>query len=302
MKLTFAAILILSSSGATAQSLEELRQLYRYDRAAPLNLQEKEVDSRGSYKVYAISYALPRGRMAGFLVAPDGRGRKPAIVWMHSGGSIQFLGDAVLMAKAGAVSLLVSEAEGLPGGSGERIRDQYVAAVIGLRRGADLLAARDDVDASRLALVGHSFGAMMCAVAISIDERFRAAVFEVGLLGMSIHIGTSPGEWAQGIRKELGAELPQFLQTISVVDAKHYIGHAPAIPKLFQAAWYDPGVPRTDAEDFFNAATGPKELKWYDSGHDADDIAAMADRSRFLGQKLRLNAIERVLREKVGHP
>jgi hypothetical protein len=61
-------------------------------------------------------------------------------------------------------------------------------------------------------------------------------------------------------------------------------------------------VPRTDAEDFFNAATGPKELKWYDSGHDVDDIAAMADRSRFLGQKLRLNAIERVLREKVGHP
>lgn len=147
-------------------------------------------------------------------------------------------------------------------------------------------------------MVGHSFGAMMGAVAISIDDRFSAAVFEVGLLGMSIHIGTSPGDWAQGIRKALGPGLPQFLQTISVVDAKHYIGVAPEIPKLFQSAWFDLGVPKADAEEFFNAATGPKELKWYDSGHDMDDIAAITDRSRFLGEKLHLNAMERVLQTK----
>jgi len=81
---------------------------------------------------------------------------------------------------------------------------------------------------------------MMSAVAASIDDRFRAAVFEVGLLGMSIHIATSPGPWAEGVRKELGNQLPHFLEVISVVDAKHYIGRAPAIPKLFQSAWYDP--------------------------------------------------------------
>ena len=197
--------------------------------------------------------------------------------------------------------MLLSEAEGLPGGSAEAIRDQYVSAVIGLRRGADLLTARQDVDASRLAVAGHSFGAMMGAVAVSIDGRFRVAVFEAGLLGMSIHIGTSPGEWAQGIRKELGNELPQFLQTISVVDAKHYIGSAPPIPKLFQSAWYDPGVPRTDSEDFFKAATEPKELRWYDGGHDIDDVAVIADRARFLAEKLQLNGMDRILRQKIGN-
>lgn len=300
MRRAFVATLILSFGSARPQSLEELRPLYDYDKTAPLDVQEKEMPSRTGYKVSSISYAIPGGRMAGFLVAPDGGGRKPAIVWMHSGGSIQFLGDAVMLAKAGAVSLLLSEAEGFAGGSAEQIRDQYVAAVIGLRRGVDLLTARQDVDPSRLAFAGHSFGAMMGAVAISIDARFRAAVFEAGLLGMSVHIGTSPGEWAQGIRKDLGNELPRFLQTISVVDAKHYIGDAPAIPKLFQSAWYDPGVPRTDSEDFFKAATGPKEFRWYDSGHDIDDVAAMADRARFLAEKLRLNGVDRILQQKIG--
>ncbi|HEY3744379.1 MAG TPA: PhoPQ-activated protein PqaA family protein [Bryobacteraceae bacterium] len=117
---------------------------------------------------------------------------------------------------------------------------------------------------------------------------------------MSIHIGTSPHPWAAGIRKALGDKLPHYLEVLSVVDDMHYIGHAPAIPKLFQSARYDPGVPHKDAQDFFNAARGPKELKWYDTGHDVDDITALADRVRFLGHALKLPDTERVLRQKLS--
>ena len=302
MKLTIAAAsCILLADAACAQTFDELTALYRYDRAAPLDVKETEMSSRAGFKLYSISYALPKvGRISGFLVSPDGAGRKPAIVWMHSGGPIQYLGNAVLMAKAGAVSLLVGQAEGTPGGTPEQARDQLITDIIGLRRAADLLETRNDVDPARLALVGHSYGAMMGAVAASIDSRFRAAVFESGLLGMSIHIGTSPGSWAEGVRKELGGGLPHFLEVISVVDAKNYTGHAPAIPKLFQSAWYDPGVPHKDAQDFFQAASEPKELKWYDTGHDIDDLAAMADRAQFLARSLRLKNIEHLLREKIN--
>ena len=302
MKLTIAAAsCILLADAACAQTFDELTALHRYDRAAPLDVKETEMSSRAGFKLYSISYALPKvGRISGFLVSPDGAGRKPAIVWMHSGGPIQYLGNAVLMAKAGAVSLLVGQAEGTPGGTPEQARDQLITDIIGLRRAADLLETRNDVDPARLALVGHSYGAMMGAVAASIDSRFRAAVFESGLLGMSIHIGTSPGSWAEGVRKELGGGLPHFLEVISVVDAKNYIGHAPAIPKLFQSAWYDPGVPHKDAQDFFQAASEPKELKWYDTGHDIDDLAAMADRAQFLARSLRLKNIEHLLREKIN--
>jgi len=41
-------------------------------------------------------------------------------------------------------------------------------------------------------------------------------------------------------------------------------------------------------------------LKWYDSGHDIDDIAAMADRARFLAQTLHLGNVQRLLNEKLG--
>jgi fermentation-respiration switch protein FrsA (DUF1100 family) len=149
-------------------------------------------------------------------------------------------------------------------------------------------------------LVGHSFGAMMGAVAASIDPRFKAAVFEAGLLGMSIHIGTSPHPWAQGVRKQLGAQLTHYLEVISVVDAAHYIGHAPAIPTLFQSAWYDPGVPHDDALKFYEAATGPKELKWYDTAHDIDDLAAITDRIRFLSKALGLADADKTIRSKAG--
>ena len=292
---------VLMAGSACPQIPDDLAALYRYDPATPLNIEQKELASRKGYRLYSISYALPKGgHMPGLLVTPTEPGRKPAIVWMHSGGAIRFLGNAVLMARAGAVSLLVGEAEGLSGGTAEQARDQLIADVIGLRRAADLLGAQRDVDPSRLSLVGHSSGAMMGAVAASVDDRFRSAVFEVGLLGMSIHIATSPGSWAEGVRKELGDQLPRFLTVISVVDAKNYIGHGPAIPKLFQSALQDPGVPSKDAEDFFKAATPPKELKWYDSGHDIDDIAALVDRARFLAKTLHLGNIERQLQMKNG--
>jgi dienelactone hydrolase len=294
---TIAVLLIVSAGLVGAQTPDDLAGMYKYDRTVPLDIQMTETAARNGYKLFSISFALPNaGRMGGFLIAPIRPGRKPGIVWMHSNGAIRFLGNAVLMAKAGAVSLLVAEAEGLKGGTAELARDQLIADVIGLRRAVDVLQSRVDVDPSRIAIVGHSSGAMMGAVAISIDDRFRAAVFEVGLLGMGVHIATSPGSWAQGVRKELGDQLPHFLEVISVVDDKNYIGHAPAIPKLFQSARYDPGVPLKDSEDFFNAASPPKELRWYETGHDVDDPGAISDRVRFLAKSLRLGSLEGLMK------
>lgn len=296
------APLFLLSALASAQDFTELKQLYAYDRAAPLDVQLTSKGSRSTYTLYDISYALPKKqRTDGLLAIPQTSGRKPGVIWMHSSGAAAYLGDAVLLAQGGAVSLIVNAPAADGSGTPEGDRDSMIAAVVALRRAADLLEARDDVDPHRLAIVGHSFGAMMGAVAVSIDPRFKAAVFEVGLLGMSIHIATSPHPWAQGMRKQLGAGLAHYLEVISVVDDVHYIGQAPAIPKLFQSAWYDPGVPHEDALKFFQAATGPKEFKWYDTAHDIDDIAAIADRARFLARALSLSGMDGMIRSKAGN-
>jgi hypothetical protein len=86
---------------------------------------------------------------------------------------------------------------------------------------------------------------------------------------------------------------------ISVVGDKN-VGHAPPIPKLFQSARYDPGVPLKDAEDLFNAASQPRELRWYETGHDVDDPGAISDRFRFLAKTLRLRSVESLMKEATG--
>lgn len=52
-----------------------------------------------------------------------------------------------------------------------------IRSIVNIRRAVNILAAREDVDARRIAFVGHSFGAMMGAVAAA-DKRFNAAVSE----------------------------------------------------------------------------------------------------------------------------
>jgi cephalosporin-C deacetylase-like acetyl esterase len=285
---------------ALAQNFEKLKALYQYDRATPIDVKSKQEADRTTYNLYSLEYANPSNlRIHGLLVLPKRAGRKAAIVWMHSNGMWAWLGDAVLMADSGAVSLIVDPPDGPSPQSGEESRDAMIQTVFALRRAVDVLTARDDVDPHRVGFVGHSYGAMMGAVATSVDGRFAAAVYEVGLLGMSIHIGTSPHPWAQQFRKELGPRLQSYLQTIAVVDAKNYIGHAPAIPKLFQAAYFDVGVPHRDAEEFYEAASEPKAMKWYDTGHDIDDISAIGDRARFLGRILNLPDTEHNLLRKL---
>jgi len=87
---------------------------------------------------------------------------------------------------------------------------------------------------------------------------------------------------------------------ISPIDAVHYVGHASATSLLFQSARLDPGVSVQDALEFFDVASEPKQLKWYDTAHEVTDITAICDRARFLARELKLQSIDSVLRRKVG--
>jgi len=66
------------------------------------------------------------------------------------------------------------------------------------------------------------------------------------------------------------------------------LGRLPQSRNSFSQLGTTPGVPHEDALEFYQAAAGPKELKWYDTAHDVDDIAAIADRARFLAKALGL--------------
>ena len=294
MKAALAAVAaVLHLSAADSPSFD-------YDKNISPDLKEHLVAVRDGIRVSFINYGNPKGgRTYGMLVVPPAaKGKTAAIVWAHSGGFYNQLPDAMLMARDGAVSLLVELSASTD--SPEAARKEMIRSIISLRRAVDILMARHDVDAGRIAFVGHSYGAMMGTVAAAVDRRFKAAVFEVGLLGMSLHIRTSPHPWAEGIRSEKGAKLDEFLRGIEPLDAGHYVGRLSPTALLFQSARMDLGVPDKDAQDFFDAASEPKQLKWYDTGHEVLDIAAISDRARFLATQLRLAPIEPILKDKVG--
>ena len=118
----------------------ELKQLYDYDRAAPLELKLSQRASRNSYTLYDVSYSLPKNqRTDGFLAVPQGRGRKPAVIWMHSSGALAWLVDAILLTQSGAVWLIINTPASSAPRTQEGDRDDMIAAVVALRRAADLL-------------------------------------------------------------------------------------------------------------------------------------------------------------------
>jgi dienelactone hydrolase len=275
---------------------------FAYDKALPLDIQEHEIAIRSGIRVARLSYAVaPAVRIDCLLVTPSqGTAKTGAIVWMHSNGYYDQLPDAMLLAQAGAVSLLVNPIGPDWGAPAATWHQPMVQAVVSIRRGVDLLLQRTDIDQQRIGYVGHSYGAMIGVDAVAADRRFHAAVFEVGLPGMSVHIRTAPIPFAADLRSKLGPQLDSALSAIEPLDAIRYVGALAPAALLFQSAHLDPGVPDEQAKTLFDAASEPKALKWYDTAHDVLDIAAISDRARFLASHLKLKPIEPILRAKIG--
>jgi hypothetical protein len=160
--------------------------MFDYDRRAPLGVKEHSVEEREGAKVYDITYASPQGgRVTAYLVAPASNGRHAGIIFAHPGGGDRkvFLPEALTLARVGAVSLLIDDPSARPAAWRRRMfvhaependRAAYIQAIIDLRRGVDLLAARPDVDAKRLGFVGFSFGADLGGILTGVERRIKA--------------------------------------------------------------------------------------------------------------------------------
>jgi hypothetical protein len=85
-------------------------QLFDYDAKAPLNFQDTGVKGVSGISVHDITYASPRGgNVPAYLVVPSGEGPFPGIIFVHwgQGNRTEFLSEALLLARAGAESLLI---------------------------------------------------------------------------------------------------------------------------------------------------------------------------------------------------
>ena len=285
--LALAAVAVAcSGSSDDGRSREAGADPFGYDRSAPLAVQERTAELRDNVDVREISFAARPGvRISGYLVVPLERGRYPAVIYLHGdfGGRGDFLDQAVEIARRGAVALTLDapysqrRRERLPLGiAGLR---RYAAligyAVVETRRAVDLLAARQDVDARRIGLVGWSAGARTAAILAGVERRIQAFDFFAGG-------AASVTDYAAAAPAELRAEVAGTLRR---VDPLRYVARAAPARLLFQNGRRDEVVPREALLTLYRAASRPKEIRWYDADHTPSD-RALADSRKWLVQQL----------------
>ena len=266
---------------------------FSYDRRLPLDVRDTKIEDRDGIQVRDITYAnLSGGRTAAYLVGPPGKSRCAGILFVHwyeppapDSNRTQFLGQAVTLARHGAISLLIETMWSDPNWFRTRKQaddyDNSVRQVKELRRALDVLLSLGRVDPMRLAYVGHDFGAMYGALLPAVDGRPTAYALQAGTMSFS--------EWFLLGPKLEGEARRQFIEQLAPLDPVRYIGAAAPHPVLFQFAHTDRFVPVDKAEAFFAAAKEPKQILWYDAGHGLND-QAVKDRMEWLVRQLRLSA------------
>ncbi|MFF1573561.1 S9 family peptidase [Leifsonia sp. NPDC058292] len=175
---------------ATIESgeLRRLTDLSRDLRAAGvLTPQELTVAGRDGYPVH------------GWVVLPEGDGPHPVLLNIHGGPFAAYTGslfdEAQVYADAG-YAVVMSNPRGSAGYGqqhGRVIRQAMgtvdLADVLDFLDGA--IAAHPELDASRVGIMGGSYGGYLTAWTIAHDHRFEAAIVERGFLDPEAFVGTS---------------------------------------------------------------------------------------------------------------
>ena len=285
---------------AQAKAIGELRKMFDYDRSMPLDVKEIGVEVRNSVRIHDISYQSPKGgRVTAYLIVPSGQRRKLAgVIFMHSrpGSRGNFLDEALSLAKAGVVSLLIDAPFSRAGESKrefdptvtkpEADRDIYIQTVVDLRRGVDVLVSRSDVDPKRIGFVGHSYGAHTGAVLAGVEKRIRAYVIMAGAPSLTEFLRTSTLPAIVKTRDSLTKEQQDaYFNTLADVDPINYIGHVAPAALFLQFGKMD-GYPDEEKAKFYSErASKPKFVKFYDAGHALND-EARRDRAAWLRGQL----------------
>jgi cephalosporin-C deacetylase-like acetyl esterase len=295
----------------------EWKQMFNYDRSAPLDLKQREYSHQAFARVYDIDFASPKGgRVTGFLVLPTTKSPHPGVVFGHwgPGDRLEFLPEALLYAKAGIASVMIDypwkrpqpwrEPHFTAQTTNEHDRDTEIQAVVDLRRSIDVLLSQPGVDPARVAYVGHSFGAQFGAILSAVDKRMAASVLIAGTPSFrAIFIEGKSPEMVE-LQQQVGPpSLSKAEKTMTALDGIRYVPYAAPIRLFFQFAQYEQSFSREAMQAYFDAASKPKTLRWYPSGHELNDIHALVDRATFLAEHLKVPALTSIIRQEVDfHP
>jgi len=298
---------------AQTKSIDELRRMFEYDQNAPLDVKEVDVMNRNGVRIHDITYASPKGgRVTAYLVVPAEKGRFAGVVFGHwsYGSRTEFLPEAILYAQAGVVSLLVDDLavrpapwrKNAPGTEPQAVRDNFIQSVVDLRRGIDVLQARSDVDPNRIAYVGHSSGAHWGAIISAVDRRLKTVVLMAGVPSEATILMESDDPDYIDFRKTTPKEqLDTYFKIVRPLDAINYVPHAAPTPLLFQFARFEQYFNEAAMLRYERAASEPKLVLWYDTGHGLNDIQPLLDRANWLQKYIGMKPVAPILRRSLSN-
>jgi hypothetical protein len=226
------------------------------------------------------------GSIEAYLVEPaivDTRDAAPGLLFAHwfdthapNGNRTQFVDEAVewVRSHGGAAVLpqLTFPWSRDPTGS-DADRERVVADVQLLRRCIDLLAVRPGVDASRIGVVGHDFGAMHATLLGSVDRRPVSYVI----------IAAVPrwGDWFLPFWP-IEEDRIDYLRAMRPLDPIEHIAQMAPATVLLQYARADFFIAPMTGLELRAAAPEGTELKPYDAEHSMEGEAIRVDRRAFL--------------------
>jgi fermentation-respiration switch protein FrsA (DUF1100 family) len=265
---------------------------FDYDAKKPIDVQFAE---GAGASVRQLTYAKLDGtRNPATLVTrsssgEQGRPAQPAVLFVHwyepprpTSNRTEFLAEAVELAASGVTSLLIdtpwTDERWFPTRESERDYDFSVLQAEELRRALDVLLAQPGIDKSRVALVGHDFGAMYGALATAADPRVTAFVYMAGTSAFS--------DWFLFAPKREAAAKDAFIAKLAPLDPIKYLPKISPRPMLLQFGTKDQFVKNEAATAIADAIKGPKTVKTYDFEHELT-YQARLDRIAWLKEALK---------------
>jgi pimeloyl-ACP methyl ester carboxylesterase len=145
-------------------------------------------ERRDNFMQHTVRFDLaPNHSTTGYLLVPDGQGRRPAVVvvYYEPETGIGLKGEnrdfAYQLARRGFVALSIGIGASLYYPSREQAEIQPLSALAyGAANAYHVLAQREEVDPQRVGIVGHSYGGKWAMFASCLYERFACAAWSDG--------------------------------------------------------------------------------------------------------------------------
>jgi cephalosporin-C deacetylase-like acetyl esterase len=244
--------------------------------------------------VRQLTYAqLDGSRNAATLVTPAAAatGPRPAILYLHwyepprpTSNRTEFLAEAVELAGAGAVSLLVdtpwAKENWFPTRDAAKDYEFTMQMTKDVRRALDVLLEQPGIDKTRVAVVGHDFGAMWGALAVAADPRVTHFVYMAGTRSFT--------DWYLFTPKKEGADKEAFVAKLAPLDPIAHLAKVSPRPVLLQFGTKDPFVKNEAATAMADAVSGPKTVKTYEFEHELT-YQARLDRLAWIAEQFKLS-------------